>query len=255
VPAFDDGTPTTHRITIEMTIELSRRTLAGVPVLIAQPAARAAPPPAVLWYPGYRASAAANEAELARLAGAGFLAVGVDAVGHGVRATGDPDERIAGHPRGVLGVMLELAGATVAEIPALVAALLGTGLAALPHVAVVGVSMGGYIAYRAPLVAPEVRTVVALLGSPEWSDEPGSPHRRADAFRDVALLSITAERDVNVPPAAARRFHAALAATAGASARIRHLELAGAEHLMTGEQWERAIATTVSWLRQHHPGA
>jgi dienelactone hydrolase len=236
-----------------VTIQTARHTLADVPVLLAWPADRRPDLlPVVLWYPGYRAAAEANERELHRIASAGFVAIGVDAVGHGRRAAGDPNDLFATHPRGALGVVLDLAAATLAELPALVDALRAERIGNGGHVAVVGVSMGGYIAYRAPLTSPAVRTVVSLLGSPEWPDEPDSAHRRLDVLREVALLSITAERDESVPPAAARRLHAMLAEEGGGPAPHRYHELAGVGHLVSAERWEEAMTMIVAWLLDHH---
>jgi pimeloyl-ACP methyl ester carboxylesterase len=110
--------------------------------------------------------------------------------------------------------------------------------------------MGGFLVYRAATVLPRLRAVVALLGSPVWPGD-DSPHRQPHAFHALALLSITAERDGSVPPDAARRFHHALAAAQPAPARARYLELPDAEHLMSGEQWEAAVAATLDWLRAH----
>jgi dienelactone hydrolase len=233
--------------------QTARRTLAGTPVLLAWPAERRLDSlPVVLWYPGYRAAAEANEPELRRIAAAGFAAVGIDAVGHGQRAAGDLASLAAADPRGAFGVMLDLAGATLAELPALVAALRAERVGDGGRVAVIGVSMGGYIAYRTPLTSPAVRTVVSLLGSPEWPDEPDSAHRRLDVLRGVALLSITAERDESVPPAAARRLHAVLAEGREGAAPHRYHELAGVGHLVSAEGWEAAMTATVEWLLDHH---
>ncbi|MGZ8379770.1 MAG: hypothetical protein ACXW0Z_21290 [Gemmatirosa sp.] len=148
-----------------MTIDFTRRVLAGVPVLLARRAQHHGPRPVVLWLHGFRAAAEDNRDELARLAGEGFLAV-------------------------------------------------------------------------------------ALLGAPEWPGD-DSPHRRPHAFHDVALLSITAERDASVPPDAARRFHATLAVDHPRPDRARHLELPDAEHLMTGAQWHAAMDGMLDWLRAH----
>jgi pimeloyl-ACP methyl ester carboxylesterase len=122
-------------------------------------------------------------------------------------------------------------------------------------VGVVGVSMGGYLAYRAAHTLPGARAVVALLGSPEWGPPgapgPDSPHRRRAALGAVALLSITAERDASVPPDAARRLHAALDAERGPS---RYLELPAAEHLVSAAEWRLAMEATRDWLRAHLAG-
>jgi dienelactone hydrolase len=241
-------------------VPISRDTLAGVPVLLAGPAPHAGRtagdrPPIVLWFHGFRADAAANATELAAIAADGYLAVGVDAVDHGARRADDLDARMATTPGGARAVMLALAAATTAELPALVAALGARGLGDPRRVGIVGVSMGGYLAYRAARALPGVRAVVAVLGSPEWgapgSPGPDSPHAAPHAFRDVALLSITAERDASVPPEAARRFHAELAAGHPAPERARYLELPGAEHLVSAGEWDRAMTETREWLRAH----
>jgi alpha-beta hydrolase superfamily lysophospholipase len=234
-----------------------RDTLAGVPVLVAHAAAPAASPPAVvLWLHGFRSEAAANAIELAAFAGDGFVVVGIDAVGHGARRSADLDARIAHTPGGARAVMLELAAATAAELPAVVAAIAGRGLGDPARLGIIGVSMGGYLTYRAVLTLPGLRAAVAVLGSPEWGP-PGaagadSPHRHPDAFGDVALLSVTAERDASVSPDAARRLHAALESRVGRGRGThRYVELAGAEHLMPAADWHRAMAEARRWLREH----
>jgi hypothetical protein len=239
-----------------MTAALTPDTLAGVPVLVARPAAAGGgPPPVALWFHGFRADAAANAAELATLAADGFLAVGVDAAGHGRRRAGDLDARVAAAPGGARAVMLALAAATAAELPALVAAAAERGWGDSARVGVVGVSMGGYLAYRAALDVPGVRAAVAVLGSPEWelpgAPNPDSPHRRPEAFRGVALLSVTAEHDASVPPAAARRLHAALDADGARAAPARYVELPGVGHLMSADAWRLATAEARGWLRAH----
>jgi dienelactone hydrolase len=234
-------------------VVLARRTLAGVPVLLAHPAphpGHEGPPPVVLWFHGFRAAAADNRGELARIAAEGFLAVGVDAVGHGERHDPGLAARIAASPGGALPVMLAQADATTAELPALVRALAEAGLGDPTRVSLVGVSMGGFLAYHAATVLTGLRAVVALLGSPVRPGGDG-PHRQPHAFHDLALLSITAERDASVRPDAARHFHDALAASHPEPARARYLELAGAEHLMSGEQWETALTAMLDWLRAH----
>lgn len=239
-------------------VTVERRTAGDVPLLVARPADQSGPLPLVLWFHGFRAEAAANQAELVRLAELGFLAVGVDAVGHGARRDPDLDARVAASPHGARPIMLAQVRETAGEIPAIVGALAGAGLARPCPVAVVGVSMGGYLAYLAPLVEPDVSCVVALLGAPEWPDGDG-PHRRADVLRGVALLSITAERDASVPPDAARRLHARLDALDRRDPRgrpqplppQRYLELPGAPHLLAADEWATAMQATRDWLDRH----
>jgi pimeloyl-ACP methyl ester carboxylesterase len=70
----------------------------------------------------------------------------------------------------------------------------------------------------------------------------------------VALLSITAEHDVSVPPAAVMRLHAALDARFGVTPQRRHVELPGAGHLTSQSEWEQAMAATLAWLVEHGAG-
>lgn len=229
----------------------SRRMHAGdVPLLLAVPADARPPLPAVLWFHGFGVDKETHRAELERIAGAAFLAVGVDAAGHGERRLPDLDARQAAPRDEALRTMIELASATADEVPAIVRALAEEGLADADRVAAAGVSMGGYVVYRAVLVEPSIRAAVAILGSPEWPHG-DSPHRHPHALAGTALLSVTAGSDQNVPPAAARRLHEALAALSPAT-RQRYVEIAGAEHLMNGGQWELAMRQMLRWLALHN---
>jgi dienelactone hydrolase len=232
-----------------VSITFHSRTAGDVPLLLAIPDDMDRPLPAVLWFHGFGVDKETHRKELDQLAQAGFLAVGVDAAGHGARRLPDLDERQAApHPQ-ALRTMIELASRTADEIPGVVRALMDEGLADGGRVGVVGMSMGGYVVYRAALVHPAPRAAVAILGSPEWP-EGDSPHRHLDAFRHTALLSITAERDENVPPAAARELHRRLAETEPGSIH-RYVELSGAVHLMGEEHWNLAMENAVRWLDLH----
>ena len=147
----------------------------------------------------------------------------------------DLDARVAAPRDEAKRTMLEIADATAAEVPGLVGSLLGDGY---ESVSVAGVSMGGYIVYRALLLEPSIRSAVALLGSPEGLD--------FAAFAGRALLSITAECDENVPPHAARSLHHFLGNTS-----TNDLELPGVGHLLDAASWERAIEAAAAWLTGH----
>lgn len=216
-----------------MWITFQTRTVGAVPLLLAIPDDVDPPLPLVLWFHGFGVDKETHRKELDQLARAGFLAVGVDAAGHGARRLPDLDERQAAPHAQALRTMIELASRTADEVPGVVRALVDEGLADGERVGVVGVSMGGYVVYRAVLAEPAIRAAVSILGSPEWP-EGDSPHRHLDGFRRTALLSVTAERDENVPPAAARELHRRLA-EAEPGAIHRYAELSGAVHLM-GEE-------------------
>ena len=227
------------------------RTLAGVPCLIAEPSPTESSRPVVLWCHGFRADALAHTPELEMCAAAGFLAVGVDAVGHGARQDPSLSDRLAQSADGALPVMLELVEQTVDELPALIDALAAWYNVDRSRVSLVGISMGAFLAYRAVATNLRLRAVVALLGSPEW---PGamSAHRSPEAFRRVALLSITAEHDVSVPPSSVTRLHQQLVgiATSAGGTRQHHFVLRGAGHLTSADEWQRAMRVTLQWLQR-----
>jgi uncharacterized protein len=225
------------------------RTLAGVPVLIAEPASRAAGAPVVIWHHGFQADALAHAGELERCAQAGFLAVGVDAIGHGARRDPAMATRIERAEGGALEVMLECVQHTIAELPALLDALDAAYRIDRSCVSMVGISMGAFLTYRAVAGGLQLRAAVALLGAPDWP--PHAP-RALRSFQRVALLSVTAEHDTNVSPVAATALHAALTEQAPPASFFpqHHFVLRGAGHLTTGEAWQRAMRVTMQWLER-----
>lgn len=232
-----------------MPIRFESRVTAGVPVLLAFSDTADGPLPAVLWFHGFGVDSEVHRPELQAIAEAGFLAVGVDAAGHGRRRLPDLQERIDQPRERALRTMISLATQTAAEIPSLVRALADEERADPDRVALAGVSMGGYVVYRTLLEPMAVRAAVAILGSPEWP-EGDSPHRHLDAFRRTALLSITGERDENVPPDAARELHRRLDEQNAPSVH-RYVEIPGAPHLMDGAQWATVTDEMPRWLKTH----
>lgn len=231
-------------------MELSPARAGSVPLLIARPEAPRGPSPAVLWFHGLGVSKETHEKELRQLAGAGFVAVGVDAAGHGDRSVPALRDRIErASQEEALRLMLPLVELTARDIPAVVRFLTEQGIADERRIALAGISMGAFVVYRAVTIVQGIRAAVALLGSPEWP-EGISPDSHPEAFRQTAVLSITAERDVNVPPQPARRFHATLARDADRSVPTRYVELTGAEHLLSPAHWTTAMTETLDWLRR-----
>ncbi len=224
--------------------------IAGVPVLIARPQPSDRPLPVVFWVHGFTADALAHAAELERCAAAGFLAIGIDAVGHGARLDPGMSARIDASPAGALPVMLDIVEATVAELPALIDGVADLFAIDRARLSMVGISMGAFLAYRSIVTGPSLRSVVALLGSPVWP-RTSSPHQSQHRFQAVALLSVTAEFDVSVPPDPVRRFHQSLRSAFPTSARHHHHELRGAGHLTSAAEWAEAMDSTVYWLQRY----
>jgi pimeloyl-ACP methyl ester carboxylesterase len=231
---------------------LVARTIAGVPTLIAEPVGVTTPCPVVFWHHGFTADALTHASELTSCAALGMLAVGVDAVGHGARRAADLRAQVA--RRGALPVMLDQVDETVAELTALRAGLLDAYDVDATRLSLVGISMGAFLVYRAIVAGVPARAAVALLGSPEWPQGTDQDHALV-SLRRVALLSITAEHDVNVPPEPVTRLHAALAqggsGDAPPAAGHAHHVLPGVGHLTPAAAWDEAMARTRDWLIRH----
>jgi dienelactone hydrolase len=225
-----------------------RRLLGEVPLLIVRRAGATMPLPTVLWFHGLGADKELHLSELQRFAAAGFLAVGVDAVGHGERRLHDFEQQFAQPPAQREQLFNTLVAQTVAELPGLLDALVDRGLSDPQRLAVAGVSMGGCITYGAVSRDRRLRAAVALLGSPaalfaEYADAV------AASFYPTALLSITAEKDSIVPPAAACALHEQLASYyAEQPERLAYRVIAGAPHFMNVADWIRSIGDARAWL-------
>jgi len=230
-------------------VTFQSRSIEDVPLLLARREDAGAPLPLVLWFHGFGVDKETHRKELAQLAEAGFLAVGMDAAGHGARRLPDLAERQAAPREQALRTMVELVRQTADDVPGVIRGLAAEGAADAGRVGAAGVSMGGYVVYRAAVVEPAIRAAVPILGSPEWPEGDG-PHGELDALARTALLSVTAQRDENVPPDAARALHRRLA-EAHPEARQRYVELPGAVHLMCEEDWNAAMDETIGWLRVH----
>lgn len=189
--------------------------------------------------------------ELAIIAERGFLVVGVDNVGHGERRYADFDTRFAESNPNFYGNFLNAVAETARDLPPLLDTLTETGLVVENRVGVLGVSMGGYIAYAAVGLEPRIRAVVTLVASPEWLEHPSSPHRQIDKFATVRLLSQTAGRDDVVPNRYARTFHERLKETyADYGERFAYIDYPESNHQLNPD-WERAWARAIAWFEEH----
>jgi uncharacterized protein len=231
-----------------MSVLFEKRRLGAAPALIARPASASLPLPTVLWFHGFTAGKVTHRPELETMAESGFLAVGIDAAGHGERRALDFEERFAGTEEENERAFFSLVAETTAEVPEILDLLCRDGLADEARIGAAGVSMGGMITYGAVTIDRRVRAAVALLATPEWQ-HPASPHLEIDRFYPTALLSITAERDETVSPDTARAFHSELEERYRQHPeRLRYVELEGSLHMMTIADWAWSIRKSIGWL-------
>jgi dienelactone hydrolase len=203
----------------------------------------------VLVYHGLGGHKGVQRPELERLAGAGFLAVGVDAVGHGERRWPDYAERFGADDEVADRAFHAIVAATAAEVAGLVDALQARGWVHPGRLGLAGVSMGAYVGYGAALAERRLGAVVAIIGSPVWAGVPGSPHLAPERFFPLPLLSVTAEQDVVVPTGPVHRLHAELKARyAAAPERLRHLVWPESGHLMRQDDWRATWTEALAWF-------
>ncbi len=214
----------------------------------------------VLFYHGFGGTKERPAAYLAALAEAGFLAVSLDAVGHGERRF--PDfEVIFDHERWdeqfeeVETHFLKLLDDTAAEVPAIIDDLVARGWAHADRVGVAGRSLGGNVTYASVLADPRVRAAVSVVGSPEWTlPRPHSPHHHPDRFFPAAVMSQAAAFDEHCPPGPIKAFHAALESRyAREPARIRYVEYPRVGHFLTPELDAESCQAMVAWFQRWLP--
>jgi dienelactone hydrolase len=232
---------------------LDRIRIGEVPALVASSGAprAAAERGTVLVYHPLGQDKSLHAADLERLAAAGLLAIGVDAIAHGERRVPGAYARFRADP---LGALREVVAATAAEVPGLLDDLVARGWASPGRVGLAGVSLGGFVAYGASIADRRVAAAVCIASSPWWGPDPASPHRAPDRFFPLALLSVVAADDAMVPPGPTRELHAALGPLyAAAPERLRLVELEGEGHWLSDEGWARARDEAERWLLRFLP--
>lgn len=238
-------------------IQCDRQQIGAVPLLILRngPVTRGT----VLVYHGLLASKETQEKELKSLADHGFLAVGVDAVGHGERKYPDLERRINSNESHVQ--LLEMVRSSVIEIPTLIREL-KERYPTPGSFGLTGISMGGYIAFSAAAICEDLRAVVPILGSPDWSAcsstplpgpwQQASPHHHPERMYPKALLVQNAGQDERVPLQPSRDFvERARSHYRDCPERVQHFEYPDSGHFMKESDWRVLWARTVEWFRKY----
>ncbi len=205
----------------------------------------------ILFYHGLKACKETNIKELRSLAEHGFLAVGIDSVGHGERAFPDLDHRLSAYGSGDDGY-LDMVRKTSEEIPEIVDALIGKGLADPNKIGITGISMGGYVTYGAVLADKRIKVAAPVLGSPIWAEiGDGSPHHHPDKFFPVALLAQNAGKDESVSPHFAREFHEKLQPFYSESPeKLCYYEFPESGHFMLEDDWNNLWKNLIDWFER-----
>jgi uncharacterized protein len=210
----------------------------------------------ILFYHGFGASKETCVAVLSGLAEAGFLAIGIDGIGHGERRYPDFDERFPPSEPYLVGNMrleaafLSVVRATVREVPFLLTTLVERRWAHPGRIGISGFSFGGLVTYGAVVADRRIQAAAPVAASPQWKlPWPDSPHLHLDRFYPTALLSQTAGKDTNQLPSFVRGFHKRLAPYyTQAPERLRYIEYPDSPHEFPEEVREQAWNAVVSWF-------
>jgi uncharacterized protein len=236
--------------------------IGGVPALVRyrESPERAMTRGTVLFYHGFGGTKERVDAYTTALAEAGFLAVGLDAAGHGERRHPEfdsmfSDERWDARFEDTESDFLKLIDDTAAEVPSIIDDLITRGWAREDGVGIGGRSLGGNVSYAAILADPRLRAMASVVGSPEWTlPRAHSPHHHLDRFFPAAMLSEAAELDEFVPAEPIRDFHAKLAPWyASEPDRIQYVEHAGVGHFLTPELNAESCRRVVAWFGRWIP--
>lgn len=204
----------------------------------------------VLFYHGLYANKEKQYKELESIAAQGYLAVGIDNFYHGKRE----------HPELKYLFCLEnpvmdknftwAIRETAMEVPEIVHVLVESGISSPKRIGVAGISMGGFIAFAAPLYCPGIKVCAPILGSPRWTAKhTESPHLHPEVFHNLALLAQNGAADKNVPPHEARKFCASLQQVyQHDSHRIRYIEYPDSGHFMTENVWNTLWGNFIDWI-------
>ena len=206
----------------------------------------------ILCYHGLGSSKDAWLHDLREIAARGFLVVAVDNAGHGERRYSDFEARFSAEGLHYWQAFTAVVRETAAELPALLNELLRRHLAVPGKVGALGVSLGGFIAYRAVTTESRLTAVATLVSSPEWwgLESPESPHHDLEAFAEVRLLSLTAGQDNVVPNSYTFAFYERLRERyEDYQVRFKHVDYGASTHLLEPD-WPVAWEETIAWFER-----
>ncbi|MBS2037860.1 alpha/beta fold hydrolase [bacterium] len=209
---------------------------AGIPLLAVSQDGR--PRPTVLFYHGLHTDKDTHRRELESLAQRGFLALGVDAAGHGGRRMPDLSGFVNRGP--LLQQVAKLLRPTLAEVPLLLDFLEAEGYGPF---GICGISFGGLLSYAAAHYDARLGSVVAILADPSWCH----PYEHVAAYERVRLFAWNGGADQHVSAEPARHFVAHLQSTFPAG-HYDYRVYPESDHFMRPEDWEDGWSRTLSWF-------
>ena len=215
----------------------------------------------ILVYHGLGADKFIQQKELAWLAEAGYLAIGLDAPHHGERRDDLLDQLSLKSNRKKHEMIVDLVIEATKEVPFIFDAI--SRRSSLP-IGLTGISLGGYITFNSVVLESRLGVAVPILASPDWmpSGKPATarviqlnnqaPVQFPDKFYDKALLVINAGKDKFVPPQNSRQFVNELQIRfPDQQPQFQYLEYPESEHFMREEDWFDVWQKTINWFDEY----
>lgn len=244
------------------------KTVVGeVPILVTRPAGDT-PAPLVLLSHGFTGCKENWLEQSDELAGRGFVAVAMDNRLHGERAGVGFDSLL---PEGKLDLpgLRRVMQATATDMSMLIDHFSRDEAVDAGRVAVVGVSMGGFVSFAALVNDARIKVATPIIASPYWGDIPGDsevdldgdaeadladfsrrnePAGRKEAIPPRALLMQIGGEDSHYDGARVESFYEQLRPLYGdESERLGLIVHPGVGHELTAEMW----ANSVAWLEKY----
>jgi len=167
--------------------------IGGTPVLACFNQAECQPRPLVILSHGFQGSKDDLRDKAAILASMGYYAVAIDNRGHGDR--GGPDFASQVFCDGKLDVhqVRRLIKETADDIPAIVDHFEKDERVEGQRIAMLGISMGGFVTFRALVVEKRISVAVTIIASPYWDEVPADVPVLAAAEAKEALAAYARE--------------------------------------------------------------
>jgi pimeloyl-ACP methyl ester carboxylesterase len=206
---------------------------------------------------------------LRELSDLGYYAVALDNRGHGERGGATFKERVFVDRKVDVCAVRRLIKETADDIPPLVDHLAAQNEVDGDRIGMVGVSMGGYITFRALAMDTRIRVAATVIASPYWDDTPQDmpaltapeaiatlqsysrtygPAQHVDRFYPRPLLMQLGSNDIHFNQDRVIRFHRELETRyRDAPDKLQLVMHKGVGHEFTPPMWARAK----SWLQTH----
>ncbi len=204
----------------------------------------------VIFYHGLGASKESNFTELEGIASVGFLAVGIDNVGHGERRESNFENLFSENNIDRVKNIYRYVKETAEEVEEIISFLMSKFSLKNPKISVCGISMGGCIAYLTPQYSNKINVVSSILGTPIWHNVGDNFQDRIILYKNVALLSQNGALDDIICASDVQRFHSILNETYH-SANHKFVKYDWSGHFMREEDWYTACSLSVDWIKNH----